>query len=52
MDNIIRVVLAIVTIFAFNSSFLYAADTPNVERMIETYWVRMTLVDTKVEVQY
>jgi hypothetical protein len=37
MDNIIRVVLAIVTIFAFSSSFLYAADTPNVERMIETF---------------
>jgi hypothetical protein len=37
MQKIIRVVLAILTIFAFGSSFLFAADMPNVDRMVETF---------------
>ena len=37
MHKIIRGVLAILTIFAFSSSFLFAADTPNVESIIETF---------------
>jgi hypothetical protein len=37
MHKIIRVVLAILTIFAFSSSFMFAADMPNVDRMVETF---------------
>lgn len=37
MHKIIRVVLIMLTIFAFGSSFLFAADMPNVEKIIETF---------------
>ena len=37
MCKIIRVVLTILVIFAFTSSFLYAAEMPNVENIIETF---------------
>ena len=37
MFKIIRFVLVIVMIFAFSSSLLFAADMPNVDRIIETF---------------
>ena len=37
MGRIIRVVSTISVIFAFSSSFLFAAGAPNVESMIETF---------------
>jgi hypothetical protein len=37
MAKLIRVLLASLTIFTFSSSFLFAADGPNVENIIETF---------------
>lgn len=37
MFKIIRLVLTILVVFAFSCSFLFAADGPNVERIIETF---------------
>ena len=37
MDKIIRIVLIILTMFVSSSSWLFAADVPNVESIIETF---------------
>ncbi len=37
MSKIIRVVLTILVMFASSSSYLFAADSPNVESIIETF---------------